>query len=226
MTDVTARTTTAKMMKPRPPARRERNPRGEGERLRRELLVSALGLLSEAKHPDDVSIRAIARHTGVSPTAAYRHFVDRDDLVYAAIGLAFEEFTDALAAEVATATDPFDALAAAGRAYRTYALEERGRYRVLFSNPMPCPDATTATDDEIEVGEMAFEMLVGLVQACLDAGAPAAATGATAEYLAFQMWAWIHGIVDLRITHPDQEWPDAAQMFDDAQRALGLARPA
>ena len=160
----------------------------------------------------------------MSPTVAYRHFVDRDDLVFCAIGLAFEEFSNALAREVAAAHDPFDAIAA-WCSYRTYAHDHEGRYRVLFSNPMACPLTTTATDDEVEAGETAFLMLVGLVQAAVDAGAPAAAGGADAESLAFQLWAWIHGIVDLRITHPDTEWPDAAQMFADAQRILGLSAP-
>ncbi|MEZ5238316.1 MAG: WHG domain-containing protein [Microthrixaceae bacterium] len=209
----------------RPQQRRERNPRGEGERLRRELLENALELLSEASHPDDVSIRAIARQTGVSATAAYRHFVDRDDLVYCAIGLAFEEFGEALASEVATAKDPFEAIAAAGRAYRRYAEEYEGRYRVLFSNPMACPHTTTATEEELDAGTTAFDNLVVLVQAALDAGAPAGARGVTAEYLAYQLWTWIHGIVDLRITHPHDAWPDAADLFADAQRLLGLCAP-
>ena len=49
--------------------------------LRAELLDATLRLLADAPHPDDVSIRAIAREAGVSPTAAYRHFEDRDELV-------------------------------------------------------------------------------------------------------------------------------------------------
>jgi AcrR family transcriptional regulator len=211
--------------RPKAGGRRARNPRGEGERLRRDLLDSALDLLSEAENPDEVSIRAIARRTGVSATAAYRHFEDRDDLVYAAVMLAFERFRDLLARAVADAADPFDALSRAGAAYRRFAEESPGRYRVLFSNPMACPLETSLTDDEVEAGYQALDQLVALVQACLDAGAPAAATGADAEYLSVQLWTWIHGICDLRITHPDHEWPSSTQMFDDAQRLLGLTRP-
>jgi len=206
---------------------RARNPRGEGERLRRELLESAVELLSEAANPDDVSIRAVARHTGVSATAAYRHFLDRDDLVYCAVGLAFEGFSERLRSSIEGAPDAFTALARAGEAYRSYAAEQPGRYRVLFSNPMHCPENTSATDEEVAAGDAAFLSLVDLVQDCLDAGAPAGADAdADATYLAQQMWTWIHGIVDLRITHPSGEWPDAARMFDDAQRLLGLSRPA
>lgn len=227
MTDVTAPgrpSIAASFKKVKPQSRRERNPRGEGEKLRRDLLENALVLLSEAGNPDEVSIRAIARQTGVSATAAYRHFVDRDDLVYCAVGLAFEDFQQRMAAEVARADTPFEALAGAGLAYRTFAADEPGRYRVLFSNPMACPETTTATEEEMELGTTAFSFLVGLVQACLDAGAPAGAE-ADAEYLAFQLWSWIHGIVDLQITHPDGDWPSVGEMFEDAQRLLGLAEP-
>lgn len=224
MTEVTS-PATSPFDKVRPTHRRERNPRGEGERLRRDLIDRGLELLSEASHPDEVSIRAIARRTGVSPTAAYRHFVDRDDLVYCAIGCAFEDFAKRMNDAIAEQSDPFDALSAAGRAYREYAEEEPGRYRVMFSNPMACPETTTATEEETDVVKGAFTTLVDLVQHCLDAGAPAAQGCHSAEYLAFLMWTWIHGIVDLRITHAETDWPDAAQMFDDAQRLLGLTRP-
>jgi AcrR family transcriptional regulator len=210
----------------RPAKRRERNPRGKGERLRRELVHNGLKLIEKSTHPDEVSIRAIARRTGVSATAAYRHFVDRDDLVYCAIVAAFEDFSEHLASAVATAgDDPFEGLRAAGAAYRQYAAVQPGRYRVMFSNPMACPETTTATEAETELATDTFTMMVTLVQECLDAGAPAASGGASAEYLAFQLWTWIHGIVDLRITHPDIEWPDAATMFRDGQRLLGLDGP-
>jgi len=232
MTDVTHATTarTGGAQSPfemqRPANHRERNARGEGELLRRELLENAVRLLSDTENPAEVSIRAIARATGVSPTAAYRHFEDRDDLVYCAIGLAFEEFTATFTDALADTEDPFEALAVAGEAYRDFAAEHPGRYRVLFSNPMACPVTTTATTDEVEAGAESFMLLVSLVSACLDAGAPATQRDVTAEYLAFQLWTWIHGIVDLRITHADADWPAVSQMFDDVLELLGLTAPA
>lgn len=224
-TDVTTRADSTPLKMKRPTEHRERNPRGEGEKLRRELLESALELLSDASHPDDVSIRAIARHTGVSPTAAYRHFVDRDDLVYCAIGLAFEHFSNTLIDSVKGSATPFDAMAAAGVAYGEYAEDHPGRYRFLFSNPMGCPTTTTATEEEVAAGDTAFSVLVGLIQDCLDAGAPAAERGVDATYLALQVWTWMHGRVDLGITHPDTEWPDHAEMCADALTLLGLTPP-
>ncbi len=200
---------------------RPRNKRGEGERLREELLDAAVGLLSEAAHPDDVSIRAIARAAGVSPTAAYRHFEDRDDLVCEAVGACFAEFAEDMLRATSRTEDPFERLRLAGRAYLDYAHAEHGHYRVLFSNPV---SITSKAEDEQLAGKAAFTQLVQIVQDCLDAGAPTRTQDA--EFLSFQVWTWIHGIVDLRITHPMMPWPDAEAMFDEVQVALGLVPPA
>ena len=212
---------------------RSRNPRGQGDRLREELIAAAQDLLAEAAHPDDVSIRAVARRAGVSPTAAYRHFTDRDDLVMTAIHSCFDEFTEELAVAVADVDNPFDKLRAAGRAYFAFAQAGHGHYRVLFSNPMPFEMAhdlghdQTGSDGAAAGAEMAgstaFEALIGLVQACLDAGAQTRTDDAT--YLSFQIWTWVHGIVDLRITHPVMDWPPAERMLDDLMVALGLVPP-
>ena len=209
---------------------RARNPRGQGDRLREELIVAAQDLLAEAAHPDDVSIRAVARRAGVSPTAAYRHFTDRDDLVITAIHSCFDEFTEELALAVADVDDPFDKLRAAGSVYFAFARAGHGHYRVPFSNPMPIvhiSDEHSAGDhdehDPETAGSTAFDALIDLVQACLDAGA--ATRTDDAVYLSFQVWTWVHGIVDLRITHPTMDWPPAEQMLDDLTVALGLVSP-
>ena len=216
MTDVTPRPAT-----PNAPDRpdRPRNKRGGGDRLRDELLDAAVGLLSDAAHPDDVSIRAIARAAGVSPTAAYRHFEDRDDLVCAAVGACFTEFAEDMLRATSRVEDPFERLRLAGRAYLEYATAEHGHYRVLFSNPV---SLSPKSEDDM-AGKAAFTQLVAIVQDCLDAGAPTRTQDA--QFLSFQVWTWIHGIVDLRITHPHMEWPPAEALFDEVQVALGLVPP-
>ena len=199
---------------------RLRNPRGQGDRLREELIEAAVQLLADAPHPDDVSIRAIARAAGVSPTAAYRHFSDRDDLVCEAVGACFGEFAAEMLRRTEGMDDPFERLRETGRAYLHFATAEHGRYRVLFSNPVPM-SSDLVTDDS--AGMAAFSQLVDIVQACLDAGAPTRTDDAV--FLSFQVWSWIHGIVDLRITHAKMDWPDADAMFDEVPVALGLVRP-
>src|SRR5215218_1409861 len=115
---------------------RHRNPRGQGDQLRGDLIRSALALLSASGDPEDVSIRAVAKAAGVSPTAAYRHFHDRDDLVEAACAECFALFTVVLVDAVAGVDDPFEAIRRSGRAYVDFARSDEGLYRVLFSNPL------------------------------------------------------------------------------------------
>ncbi|MGB3737621.1 MAG: helix-turn-helix domain-containing protein, partial [Ilumatobacter sp.] len=52
---------------------RQRNPRGEGDQLRTDLLEAGADLIAEHGSVDGISLRAVARRTGVSPTAVYRH---------------------------------------------------------------------------------------------------------------------------------------------------------
>lgn len=215
MTDVTAEDFVTTDESPR-----TRNPRGQGDRLREELIAAAAELLSSAAHPDDVSIRAVAKAAGVSPTATYRHFSDRDELVHAAVGSCFSEFASEILEATASETDPFERLRAAGRGYLDYAMADHGHYRVLFSNPVPMHSDLVEADS---AGSAAFDQLVQVVQACLDAGARTRSDDAT--YLSFQVWTWMHGIVDLLITHPHMDWPAAEQLVDDVATVLGLVRP-
>ncbi|HKY13314.1 MAG TPA: TetR/AcrR family transcriptional regulator, partial [Microthrixaceae bacterium] len=197
MTDVTARI---------------RNPRGQGDRLRDDLIEAALVLMSEHGDPEAVSIRAVAKAAGVTPTAAYRHFEDRDALVVAACEANFEQFAAFLLPYYAELDDPFERLLGAGRGYLDFAEGDPGRYRVLFSNPITQSVKADAWPDMLS-GDTAFAQLISLVQGCITAGAKPQTDDAV--YLSFQLWTWIHGIVDLRITHPGMDWPDAWRMFVD-----------
>jgi len=61
--------------------------------LRDALLKEAVELGREGG-PAAVGIRELARRTGVSPTAAYRHFTDRDDLLRAVAGVGITELEE------------------------------------------------------------------------------------------------------------------------------------
>ena len=95
-------------------ATRSRNPRGEGARLREQLLRAASEVLDEVGDADRVSVRAIARRAGVSPTALYLHFPDRDAAVAAAVDAGFVAFNAALRDAAGTGRLPDRELSDAG----------------------------------------------------------------------------------------------------------------
>ncbi|MEM7140590.1 MAG: TetR/AcrR family transcriptional regulator [Actinomycetota bacterium] len=188
---------------------RSRNAKGEGGRLRTDLLDAAADLLAE--EGDVVSLRAIAARAGVSPTAVYRHFDDHLELLRAAVRHCWAEFERALVEPGEGVADAVLAFRASGEAYLRFAEEQPGKYRVLFANKIDL-----GMDDA--VGSSAFEHLVGQVAAILHAnGDPR-----DPRFVAVQVHTWIHGMVDLIGRHPDGDWPSTIMLLDELGVRLGL----
>lgn len=106
-------------------------------------LIEASIALAREGGPDRVILREAARAAGVSHSAAYRHFTDREAL----LAEVSRHARNALAAEmrrrVSRAKDPRKRLRAVGIAYIDFALTQPGLFRTAFtSHP-----ATSHDDD-------------------------------------------------------------------------------
>lgn len=194
---------------------RVRNRRGEGDKLRTDLLDAAADLMAEKGDIDGVSLRAIAARAGVSPTAVYRHFDDHLSLLRAAVEYCWREFETALLSAYGDGQTPHDRLHDAGLAYMNFAYEQPGKYRVLFSNRIDLGA------DEQSVGETAFDWLVGLVTEVLDANDD----DRDPFFVAVQVHTWIHGIVDLCGRHTEFDWPSQEAQLDELGLRLGIVDP-
>jgi AcrR family transcriptional regulator len=91
------------------------------------LRAAARAILDEAG-PDVVGLRETARRVGVSATAAYRHFANKEDLLASVAAEGFRE----LAAALETGAIESDPLRAVGLAYVEFALQKRGLFRLMF----------------------------------------------------------------------------------------------
>jgi AcrR family transcriptional regulator len=98
--------------------------------LRSALLATGMRLL-EASDAEHLSLREIARETGVSATAVYRHFPDKSVLLsaLAAEGMAKLGQEQADAGKIGGA----EGFAASGRAYVHFALANPALFRLIFS---------------------------------------------------------------------------------------------
>jgi AcrR family transcriptional regulator len=185
---------------------RHRAPRGQGERLREEILDAAERLLIETGDEEAVSIRAVADAVGVTSPSIYLHFADKSELIYAVCEKNFAEFDRFIEETTTGATGPLDELRRRGRAYVQFGLDHPEQYRILFlTRP---PEGWTA--DRI-LENAAFGHLLQTVQACLDSGALAPANPLL---VALGLWAAVHGITSLLITKPQLPWPDVDQLVD------------
>jgi len=186
---------------------RERNRRGEGGKLRDDVLAAATQLLEETGSEESVTLRAVARKVGISAPSIYAHFPDRAAIVNAIVDDAFADFNAAIGAAIAGAATPPARLRAGCAAYLRFAAERPNRYRVLFERR----DLVTDRGTVPEIRRQAFGALVDGLQECIDAGYSASRDpfgDATA------IWVALHGFATLHASLPAFPWPDAAAMLD------------
>ncbi len=183
------------------------------------MLERATDLLAELGDVDALTMRAVATASGVTPPSLYRHFSDKETLVQAVIAARFEEFTSVLRTAATNAGDqPMARLEATARTYVHWGLRQPGHYRVLFSAANAGPAGLGLSPETEHPGAESSRTLVAAVAACL----PVPRHDATL-ILATELWASLHGIVDLRITKPEMPWPGWDQLVDAALTAVRSA---
>jgi AcrR family transcriptional regulator len=135
--------------------------------LRAALLDAALGLLEE---DETFSLRAVARRAGVSPTAPYRHYQDKEALLAALATYGFAQLADRL--------DAAAELTGMAEEYVTFALAHPGLFRLMYGRPTANnASARTAAilasrvaDPAVQIG--AWAMVHGLAVLLLDGRLP------------------------------------------------------
>ncbi len=194
------------------PAARRRARRGEGDRLRGEILAAAEELLLETADSSAVSIRAIAERVGVTPPSIYRHFADKNDLLFHVCADVFARLDDALEKAGAKATDPVDELRCKASAYIEFGLTYPENYRLLFMlhTTLPRP----AADSEAMAGTNVFQHLTETVERMLAVAEPG--TPRPDPYaMTCALWTAVHGVTSLRISLPEFPWPDVATQVEN-----------
>jgi AcrR family transcriptional regulator len=202
--------------------RRRRAPRGQGEKLRAEILCAAERLLRETGDQEAVSIRAVADAVGVTPPSIYLHFADKTDLIFAICERHFGQLDRTLQEAAAGSDDPLESLRLQGRAYVHFGIDHPEEYRILFmTRPAATPEGWS--DARVKKGA-AFHHLVEAVQATLDAGA---IHPANAILVAFGLWAAMHGLTSLFVARPGLFGSEREALIDHvlAVQIAGLVAP-
>lgn len=177
-------------------ARRTRAPKGQGDLLRKDILDAAERLLIEGGSEDAVSVRAIAKAIGCTPPALYLHFADKDELFLAVCERRFEEIDRAMEEAAAASDDPLTSLRLRGKAYVEFGLNHPEHYRLLMLTPHQQTVEELGPDSP---GMVAFQHLVDAVKRCIEDGDLSGELGA--EPIALTLWAGVHGLTSLAITH-------------------------
>lgn len=147
------------------------------------LIEAGLSAL-EVQDAGDLSLRQLAREVGVSPTAVYRHFPDKDALLAALAQTGIEQMA-AWQKAAAEASGADDAFAATGRAYVRWALAHPALFRLIFIHS--CPDGAAVFGTST-----AARMLQ-------DHAAALTPDPAQAQRLVIQAWSVVHGLAMLML---------------------------
>ncbi|MFJ9398460.1 TetR/AcrR family transcriptional regulator [Streptomyces californicus] len=159
-----------------------------------------------------LSLRAVARRAGVSATAPYRHYSDREALVSAVAAEGYRELAEHLARAHPAPSTP-DELAAVAVAYVRFALEHPALFRAMFAEPC---------DPTSEERVAATEAISAYVRTIVGAAFP----GVDAEALSTTVWALVHGLAFLHLDGKlDSSSPEtvAAQVTSAVHALLGAA---
>jgi len=187
---------------PRPRARK-----GEGDRLRDEILDATQSLLAEKGSASAVSIRAVAGRVGVTPPSIYLHFADKDDLMFECCRRGFEALESRMRAATDGVADPSERLRRMGRAYVEFGVANGEQYRVIFDQAPPS-SIDLGPGEELP-GARAFGLLVETI-------AEGVSTGALRDDLdpaavAVAVWAAVHGAVLILLANHGQAVPMPGQ---------------
>lgn len=153
--------------------------------LRAALIEAGLAAL-ESTGPDRISLRELARAAGVSATAVYRHFPDKQALLEALAAEAQRMLGDAQRRASEKAGGGIEGFGATGRAYVRFALAHPGLFRLAFAHGPASVDLASEDND-------AARLLVAYAGELTD-GSPEAV-----RRLTLQAWSVAHGLAMLML---------------------------
>ena len=131
--------------------------RSESAAATRRSLVEAAGVLLDLGGVEAVTLREVGARSGVSRSAAYRHFADKESLLAELANNALTELGDALEVLAASDESPEASLRSALLSLITIGRTRPHLYRLMFTPPAGDPTAA------IQVAERAQDLFLNMV---------------------------------------------------------------
>ncbi len=159
--------------------------------LKNALIKAGAELLAE-EGVNALSLRKVAARVGVSHSAPYAHFPDKEALIAAIITEGYRQLFERIAATVqASQSEPSELLMEVACTYVQFGLEYPAYYKLMFSGVL---ENEQAHIDFVRISRASFGQLVELVQQCQAAGV---LPDGPADVLAVSVWSLVHGFTSL-----------------------------
>jgi AcrR family transcriptional regulator len=199
---------------------RPRNARGEGNRLRDEIIDASIKVLAVLAPDEPFSLRAVAREAKIAAPSIYIHFANMNALLLAVLQKLLKEQVairaDAEEKAALAGGGAWERLLARSMAAVAFGLKHPGHYKVLYEGRV-VPRLNNPRLEEfsrpaqVRAVELIREIPVakGAKRVCDDP-----------HRLALLLWCGLHGIISLRINKPTLQWPDTIELVEQMTRAI------
>lgn len=196
---------------------RRRNRRGQGQRLRSDIVAAASSLVEETGSEEAITLRAVARRVGIAAPSIYPHFADRQAILVAVKEQLFRSLILLLEEATPEGIDPVASLHAGCAAYLRFASEHPALYQALFGErglssldcAWPEGHGPAVPDPVLDTGVAAFDVLVAGIRRCVDARRSASAAPFDD---AVALWVALHGLATLTANTSTFPWPDLDEL--------------
>jgi AcrR family transcriptional regulator len=182
---------------------RGRKRKGEGVQRRAEILDAAKQLFVEEGYAA-TTIRRIAAKLGVSSTALYVYFPDKDAILVEICDATFAGLIVELEEVRRESADPLSALAKSLERYIRFGLDHSNEYELTFVTRRAKELQKLKTENE-NLGMQAFARFYECVDAVVRAGLT---NDSDTRRLTQQLWAAIHGLVALLLLRSEFPWTE------------------
>jgi AcrR family transcriptional regulator len=185
--------------------------------LRQEILDAASELFVRDGY-ENVSMRRIAEKIEYSPTTIYLYFKDKSELLEHVCKETFARLVQRLSKIMEQPGDPVERLKRGLHCYIQFGLENPHHYRATFMMLLPEGfEKEKKLNEPDSPGMQAFAFLTQSLTECAKAGKMSAVN---VELAGQTMWAGIHGITSLLITHEHFPWAGKDKVIHSTVDAL------
>jgi len=187
------------------PIRSARKAKGDGH-LRRIEILHAAERIFVAEGYEGATIRKIADEVGVSSTALYMHFRDKDEILHEIGVAAMQALLECNSDIAARPADAVTRVRLMLEAYVRLGLEHPNAYRLVFC---AAPRGDSVRSATAEIGSLCYDRYVGVVR---EIAASGRLRIADPDCAAQALWAACHGLVALMITRDSVDWAPAEDL--------------
>jgi AcrR family transcriptional regulator len=170
-------------------------PRERRRDVNRERILEAARKILLSEGLSGLSMRALAEQIDYSPSALYKYFENKEEMLQAIRKEGWQRMTALTQSKVSETMSPPEKLLVSGKAYLDFAETYPEHYLLMFDSP----DIQNISVSEIDTNPR-FSTAVNILEEGVASGDFKLPPGFTPVLLGLQMWISLHGISMLRLT--------------------------